>query len=660
MTSTTRYYNIFEEEVVQKAEACLAECDKETLFAPVGTYGLTLFHLLVWHNFYNAIEKMIDDGRVGTEEINMSDHKGYGFTPFLLACFRGNLAMVQLLIAHGADTMVSDKRGMNAYHILAYPSFEGLVNAGSCLDKSMKQRKDIARLLTCDINQKDENEFTPLVRLLSTSYRSNYAWALTEIFLEKGAKTDYVDENGNTLLMLALRNNYMTAALALMDQCPEMVNIASKDGRTPIQQALDFNNMGIYLALVDHGATTTEKKHISMDDLSQLTSHAFGEVSDDEKDKLGLAIYLAGKLIQKIDMDDEDELGYISDVLYNAMISDDQYHILDACKEAGIDLMVPIHFRGSITCLRDECLHVTYGIGAIHKMIQLGVNMDEAVLNGCTPANIVASMDRQTGWSQEREVYFGEAAKTFSKESMEQLNNQGKAAVHIAAKNGHVGMLEVMIEKGVDINISEDVPAEAGITALHEACAYGYADVVKLLMDAGADDTIQNVKGETPAHFAVMKKKSVESLNEEQRAKLLRELKNIDIANEEGRTPFMLLQLLDFTTCRELLPIFLERNVDVNHADNTGKTAFILNIEYGTDKDMIKELIQAGADIHVIDQEGNTGLHYALQSGNIEVARYLIKKGADYNHSNNDGETPVQIAVENGYETVLELMTNIE
>lgn len=105
----------------------------------------------------------------------------------------------------------------------------------------------------------------------------------------------------------------------------------------------------------------------------------------------------------------------------------------------------------------------------------------------------------------------------------------------------------------------------------------------------------------------------------------------------------------------ELLPLFLESGVDVNHADNEGMTMLMLH----TAKDTAKELIRAGADVNMADNEGNTALHYALNDYNAEGARYLIRKGADYNRPNNEGETPVQIAVEKGMDTVLELMTDI-
>ncbi|MCI8403125.1 MAG: hypothetical protein HFI38_13725 [Lachnospiraceae bacterium] len=645
----TYKYNIFPQETVRDAQACLAECSGQELLSPAGSCGLTLFHLSVWHNFYPAVEQMLEDGRINREEVNQPDHKGHGLTPFLLACLRGNLAMVKLLLAHGADSCACDKRKMNAYHFLAYPRFEGLSHDFTCLERSVEQRREIVRILNCDINQKDEKGFTPLEHLLSTDYSSSYTWPLAEIFLENGAATDYVDENGNTLLMMALRNSHKTAALALMKQCPEMLHKANKQGVTPLAHAVSFRNEAMYIALTDHGAVPGDQDHFDLFPLSQITSNSFSDIRKDNRDALSLALFLTRKLLCQLDPDDDDDLGEITYILHNALNSDEEAHVLQLCKEAGFDFTMPVYYHGEAICLRDKCLLPCYGTGVIHKLIELGVDMNEAVVRGQTPANLIARKDSSNDSSYE--AYFEEAAALFSRESMEQLDNSGEAAVHLAARKGHTGMLKVMIEKGVDINLAKDAPAPAGITPLHEACAYGQIEAAKLLIAAGANDTLKNLDGETPAHTLLIHKPFGKPLNTELQAQLLRELKHLDIARNDGKTPLLLLTFRD----EELASLLLERGVDVNHADNNGMTAMMLN----PDKDIIKLLLKAGADLSLTDNDGNTVLHYALMEYAESAARYLIKKGADYNRPNNSGQTPAQIAIERGYESVLALMTDI-
>ncbi len=215
-----------------------------------------------------------------------------------------------------------------------------------------------------------------------------------------------------------------------------------------------------------------------------------------------------------------------------------------------------------------------------------------------------------------------------------------------------------MLEKGVDPNITQDQPAESGNTLLHIACIYGHGEIVKFLEAHGGDSSLQNINGELPAHHAVMKFGG--DLTSKQRAGVLGELKTLDGARNDGKTPLMLLMSMDINTANELLPIFLEKGVDINATDNVGNTALILNTKNMCFKDIIKELVRAGADINMSDNTGSTALYYALKYGNQEVARFLIKKGADYNHTNNKGESCVQVAVEKGYDTVLELMTDIQ
>lgn len=653
-------YSIFKPEEIEAAESCIAGCSKDDLMATSGSSGMPLFHLLVWHNFYGAVEHILNDESLGID-VNMADLKNRELTPLLLACCRGNFAMAKLLIDHGADTAHCDSLGRNGYHYLAYPRIEYLYNGHEGKRYALEQREQIARLLSDGINAKDTGGQTPLSLLLQHE-DTNLSFALIDVFLEKGSNTDIVDEEGNTLLLMALHNRHFTAALHLAEQCSGMVNTANASGETPMQAAKKTYNEAIRMALKDYGSTEdSEVDRMDIANLSRITSNAFAGFSDDERDKLSIALYLTKKLIAAIDTDDDDETGHLIDILYNALLNDEKCHVMDFCKEAGIDFTAPIHYRSGVFCLRDECLAPNFGIKTIQKLIEYGIDMNEAIIQGKTPVSIIASnKPRNMMFSNQKDDFFEKAAPFFSKESMEELDNSGISAVHWAARNGHLEMLKIMLEKGVDPNITEDKPAEAGNTPLHEAASWGHADIIKLLEASGADSSIQNVSGELPAHCAVMKKKFGGELEEKQRAAMLKELTHLDGARNDGKTPLMLLMLLGINTVQALLPIFLEKGVNINATDNVGNTALIFHTKNQCFKDTVKELVRAGADVNMADNEGNTALHYVLKYSSPEVARFLIKKGADYNHANNKGETPVQIAVEKGYDTVLELMTDIQ
>lgn len=652
-------FNVFTDEQIQDIEECISGCSADIISKPAGSMGLSLFHMLVWHNFYNSVKGILEGEGVNLQiDINITDFKGRGITPLMLACCYGNFAMAELLVRNGADGAICDNDGKNAYHYLACHYIPGIKYAYECQGKSLGQREAIARLLPDCINKKDVNGMTPFVFMLNGS-NTNISWALSDVFIEKGSDTDYIDENGNTLLMTAIYNHHITAAFRLIE-CGIDVNKGNNEGKTPLNLAKECYNDALCMFLKENGADGDyEAGNMDLNNFSRITSNAFASISEDNRDNTSTALYLAKKLISQVDTDDDDEIKCISNIFYSAMMNDKKYQVIDICMDYGIDFTAPLHIGGTVTCLRDECLAGNYGTGIIEKLDNLGVNMDKPLINGRTPACIVASLHKRNMIYGGKDYYFENAAKLFSRESMEYVDNSGTTALHWAARNNHYDMLRVMIEKGVDVNITEDSPANPGNTPLHTACIYGSAEAAKILEESGANDSIQNVDGETPAHLAVMKKKFGGDLKEEKRAAVIKELKNIDIARNDGKTPLMLLQYMDINTNLALLPLFLEKGADVNHVDNNGNTALIINTQNFCYKGVVKELVRAGADVNISNNTGDNALHYALRYGNQEVARFLLKKGADCNKTDNQGITPLQIAVEKGYDTLLDIMDGI-
>lgn len=650
-------YSIFSKEEIQDLENSIDNCDTDELYKPAEGAGLTGFQLLVWHNFYGAVEKILNQAE-GHQNINHTDRSGRGITALMLACSRGNFKMAKLLLKNGADDTLADEEGRNVFHYLAKPHIKGLNMSFKSLEKSLGQRKSIASLMKADINKKNAQGLTPL-ELIITEQDSSYSWVLAETFIEKGAAVNYVDEDGDTLLMIALKRHHITAALKLMEYS-EMVNQSNKEGKTPLQWAADCHNEGFCIALKDYGAEDDiALPTLDLGNLSRIAGNAFAGCSGENKDSISMGLFLTKKLIERIDIDDDDEIKYISDIFYNALHTEEGCGIIDLCKDAGIDFIAPVYSGSSVTCLRDECFIKSYSIDVIKKLQEIGVDLNEAVINGKTPVNIIASKNKRNMFSGEKDVYFQQAAGYFSAESMTELDVQGTTAMHQAAKYGHDDMIKVMIEKGADVNVTEDKPANAGDTPLHTACSYGNADVVKVLMENGADDAMQNIDGETPSHLAVQKKKFGGELSNKERAAILKQLKNLDIARNDGRTPLMLLQYLGINEVNELMPLFLEKGVDVNKTDINGNTVLMIAADTHCFKDIIKALVRNGADVNAVNKNGDTALHFALRYRGQETARFLIKKGADTGRADNNGVTPLQLAVENGCDTILMLMDNV-
>jgi ankyrin repeat protein len=57
--------------------------------------------------------------------------------------------------------------------------------------------------------------------------------------------------------------------------------------------------------------------------------------------------------------------------------------------------------------------------------------------------------------------------------------------------------------------------------------------------------------------------------------------------------------------------------------------------------DIVKALIDAGADIQKKGQFGYTALHAAAQNGHLDVVQALVKYGASVNCKNDDGDIPL-------------------
>ena len=82
---------------------------------------------------------------------------------------------------------------------------------------------------------------------------------------------------------------------------------------------------------------------------------------------------------------------------------------------------------------------------------------------------------------------------------------------------------------------------------------------------------------------------------------------------------------------------------DLEKRDRDGRT-LLINAAIYNRLDVVKYLVQKGADINTCDSIGNTPLHAAVLGNNTKIVQYLLKNGAEVDAKNNFGNTPLWVA----------------
>jgi ankyrin repeat protein len=181
-------------------------------------------------------------------------------------------------------------------------------------------------------------------------------------------------------------------------------------------------------------------------------------------------------------------------------------------------------------------------------------------------------------------------------------DGRGRTLLYKAALSNDLLLARVLLEKKADPNIGASWKNDDG--PLHVASRLGYLNMVKLLVESGA---------------------------------------NVNKKNSAGATP--LLQA-SWHTWPDVVKELLNNGAVINIADATGMTALHINIteEISSNenyKKTVKLLIREGADVNAGSVEGrDTPLHSACLVGDAEIVGMLIYKGALLYAENENGDSP--------------------
>lgn len=154
----------------------------------------------------------------------------------------------------------------------------------------------------------------------------------------------------------------------------------------------------------------------------------------------------------------------------------------------------------------------------------------------------------------------------------------GATALVLAATEGHVRTVGLLIKRGADVNARDD----ADFTALERAAFVGHVGPIELLLENGA-----RVAGDSMA---------------------------LMWGARQGR--------------RGVVRVLIEAGADPNAPTTVGWTPLMFAAESG-EADIVADLIAAGADVNAMSLNGYTALRCALERGRQDIVDVLEAAGAN-------------------------------
>lgn len=212
---------------------------------------------------------------------------------------------------------------------------------------------------------------------------------------------------------------------------------------------------------------------------------------------------------------------------------------------------------------------------------------------------------------------------------------------HAAARTRDPAVIPVLLRAGADLNARDD---RYELTALHYAAESGIGEVMRTLLEAGADPNAWAMGfsvdwgwGWTPLHLAARSNPDPDVVDA-----LIEAGADLDAPSGESyRKGNSALHYAGSNPNPAVTAILLEAGADVNARSVRARTPLHEAAANASDPGVIELLVEGGADVNARDANGYTPLHSAAWFNHRpEIATALIAAGADVNARDPDDYVP--------------------
>lgn len=219
----------------------------------------------------------------------------------------------------------------------------------------------------------------------------------------------------------------------------------------------------------------------------------------------------------------------------------------------------------------------------------------------------------------------------YSKLGKTELIESGSTPLIEAIKCNSFNFVDAVISVGADVNM----PGYNSETPLMAACCYADTEIVKLLVDAGAD--INEFSNGVNALLYACRFGNSDTV------KLLLErgaFTGMDESSPKRQPLFEACKYEDLL----IISFLLEFGANADYVFGINSNTYLITAILEAKHDVVKMLLLGNANPNIKGEHGQTALHHAITMNDIDTVWLLLQSGAHI-HSKNDAElSPLDLA----------------
>jgi ankyrin repeat protein len=523
-----------------------------------------------------------------------------GITPLITAAVNGNLEIIRLLVQRGATIHARAEGAENSTTLMIAVELGHrdvvafLVHSGASADSTslfaaiQVGNLDLINLLLsagADVNSVHAQLGTPLMHAIAMKQKE-----VISLLFSHGAKVNILaGEPLATALAHAAGLGDIFSMGLLLDAGAE-IDLPNGNGITPLMVAADAGQCEAMQLLLKRGAQVNLQAAGGDNNSALHYAARSGHIQ-------AIKILIGAR--NTIDLPNIHGLTPL-------MLSSARGHLGAVQELVRQGANINMHAAGSHSI---TSLFLAAELGrhnVVEFLLKSGAEVDLANDQGTTPLMIAA----YSGHSETMQLLIDHGAQINAQAAV----NHNMTALLQAVYHGRLAATALLLKKGAQI----DLPSSVGATPLMLATTMGHLDVVRLLLEhkAAVNAQAAGVNNRTALHQAV-------DGNHAAIADLLIEHgADINATATNGSTPLMeSTNLIDV----ELLELLLQRGaaIDMQAAGTRNMSALMFAAERGRALSMLA-LFEAGANIALQDENGDTAISICLQNDGEEFVSILL------------------------------------